>query len=104
MYEFGLAESQVLLFPVTVEDGVPLRATLAWTDPEGPTGEKIVDSRSPALVNDLDVRIVKVSDFAETLPWILDPANPSAPATQGDNTVDNIEQALLAEPDSDAFT
>ena len=31
-------------------------------------------------------------------PWKLDISNPMAPATQGDNTVDNVEQIIIPSP------
>ncbi|WP_170227716.1 S8 family serine peptidase [Mucilaginibacter frigoritolerans] len=75
-------------------DGI-LSATISWTDPMGTqTPDGTVNSRTPKLVNDLDIRI---SDGTVTfMPWILDPNNPSAIAKTGDNIVDNIEQVYIA--------
>lgn len=77
----------------------PLVSTICWTDPAGtasPVSVSALNDRTPKLVNDLDIRI---SDGqATTLPWILDPNNPSAAATRGDNIRDNVEQVLLANP------
>jgi hypothetical protein len=48
------------------------------------------------LLNDLDLR---VSDgTTESLPWILDPNQPSANATRGDNIRDNVEQIIIPNP------
>jgi hypothetical protein len=71
-----------------------LSATISWTDPPGtPTTEGVVNSRTPKLVNDLDIRI---SDGTTTfLPWYLDPAKPSALAKTGDNKIDNVEQVYV---------
>ncbi|MDB5262727.1 MAG: C-terminal target protein, partial [Adhaeribacter sp.] len=77
----------------------PLRVTISWTDPAGtvlPMVPSTLNNRTPRLVNDLDVRVSSNQNTA--LPWILDPANPSAPATTGDNIRDNVEQILIANP------
>ncbi|WP_460941318.1 GEVED domain-containing protein [Spirosoma humi] len=77
----------------------PLVSTICWTDPAGTASSPstaTLNDRTPKLVNDLDIRI---SDGqATTLPWILDPNNPSAAATRGDNIRDNVEQVLVANP------
>ncbi|WP_461149326.1 S8 family serine peptidase [Spirosoma pulveris] len=77
----------------------PLVSTICWTDPAG-TASTVsaanLNNRTPKLVNDLDVRI---SDgTTTTLPWVLDPNNPSAAATRGDNIRDNVEQVLISNP------
>ena len=69
-----------------------LVATICWNDPAG-TPTSTLNDRTPKLVNDLDIR---VSDGTTTsLPWALDPNNPSAAATRADNTRDNIEQIRI---------
>ena len=82
------------VYTITVKsDGVSdLVASVTWTDPSGtilPGG--VNDDPTPMLVNDLDLRVS--SDGGSTFfPWKLDPSNFAAPATQGDNSVDNIEK------------
>ncbi len=77
----------------------PLVSTICWTDPAGTASvasAASLNDRTPKLVNDLDLRI---SDGQATiLPWILDPNNPSAAATRGDNIRDNVEQVLISNP------
>lgn len=68
------------------------RVTLAWTDPElaqlPPEG-----FGTPALVNDLDVRVIPVNNPTQVLrPWKLNRLSPASAATVGDNTVDNVER------------
>ena len=74
-------------------DGVDdLMVSLTWVDPPGnllPNG--INDNPIPSLMNDLDLRVSK-DGGATYLPWKLDVVNYSAPATTGDNLVDNIEK------------
>ncbi len=77
----------------------PLVATLAWTDVPGTPPEPTLNDRTPMLVNDLDLRITRVSDEEQFYPWKLDPDNPSAPATQGDNVVDNVEKIEIFFPE-----
>lgn len=93
--ENTLAQGQSSTFRVTASGNGPLAVTISWTDPEGtPTTEGVVNSRTPKLVNDLDVRI---ADGATTFnPWVLDPANPAATATTGNNVRDNVEQVFIA--------
>ncbi len=74
---------------VRTDTSEPLKLSICWTDPAGHVNESGENDRSPALVNDLDLRLI---DEEKTYyPWKLNPADPSAPATKGDNSVDNIE-------------
>ncbi|WP_448530489.1 S8 family serine peptidase [Raineya sp.] len=75
----------------------PLEVTICWNDPAGtPLGGTPLNNTTPMLVNDLDLR---VSDGTTTFfPWRLDPSNPSAAATQGDNVRDNVEKVYIASP------
>lgn len=85
-------------FPVKTSGGM-FKATICWTDRPGkPLVGASVDDRTPMLVNDLDLRVIDVATNApvSTLPWKLDPNNPSNAATTGDNTVDNVEQILIS--------
>lgn len=77
--------------------GSPLRATLAWTDPPGTPPVPALNPPDPMLVNDLDLRIADAAS-QEYAPYILDPANPSAPATTGDNFRDNVEMVHIENP------
>ncbi|MDP9078418.1 MAG: S8 family peptidase [Bacteroidota bacterium] len=92
--EIVLQQGQKQTYNVVASGNGPLVATISWTDPEGTaTAEGIINSRTPKLVNDLDIR---VSDGSTTFqPWILDPLNPSVAAKTGDNILDNIEQVYI---------
>lgn len=84
---------------ITAQGNEPLVITLCWTDPEGtPTtvNASSVNSRTPKLVNDLDLRL-KTSQQTE-FPFVLDPAQPASTATRGDNSRDNVEQIYIAKP------
>jgi len=66
-------------------------ATVAWTDPVGAvTTTNLLNNPSLKLIHDLDIRILKGS--TTYMPWVLDPANPSAAAVKGDNFRDNVER------------
>jgi len=92
--ENTLTQGQTQTFTVTVSGSGPLMATISWTDPAGtPTAEGIINSRTPKLVNDLDMRITDGTTIFT--PWVLDPNNPATPATTGDNIRDNIEQVYI---------
>lgn len=73
----------------------PLVVTICWTDPKGSVEPISNALNNPAkkLVNDLDV-VVKIG-ATTYYPWILDPANPAAAATTGDNTRDNVEKIQI---------
>lgn len=88
-----------------------LKVTLAWNDPDCQTfDEPDLDldsgigpnSGNRRLVHDLDLRVRRLNAEGEVIaeyePWILDPANPAVPATQGDNVRDNVEQVLITTP------
>jgi Subtilase family/GEVED domain/Secretion system C-terminal sorting domain len=93
--ESTLLQGKTQVYNVVASGKGPLVATIAWTDPEGSiTPDGTINDRTPKLVNDLDIRI---SDGSNTyFPWVLDPNNPSARATKGDNIRDNVEQVYLA--------
>jgi len=92
--ENTLQQGQQQTYTVVASGDGAVTATISWTDPAAtPTKDGTVNSRTPKLVNDLDIR---VSDGTTTfLPWVLDPANPSAAAKTGDNIVDNLEQVYI---------
>ncbi|MBT8069770.1 MAG: S8 family serine peptidase [Gammaproteobacteria bacterium] len=89
--EGSLANGATDSVPVNVADAdSQVTATLVWTDPPGTPVAPSLDPPDLMLVNDLDLRI---TDGGTTyLPWVLDPANPAAAATKGDNFRDNVEQ------------
>ncbi len=82
---------------VTALGDEPLKASITWLDPAGtPSAQVVLNDRTPKLVNDLDLRITNGGNTY--FPWKLDPENPAAAATQGDNVVDNIEQVYVENP------
>ncbi|MBL4675004.1 MAG: S8 family peptidase [Mucilaginibacter sp.] len=93
--ENTLAQGQIKTIEVTASGVGPLMVSISWTDPEGtPTADGTINSRTPKLVNDLDLRVSEGT--SAYTPWVLTPSNPSAAATTGDNIRDNIEQVYVA--------
>jgi hypothetical protein len=84
-------------FGIAVLDGRPLRISLAWDDPPG------TPNTNDNLVNDLDLTVLTPSG-ATLHPWLLNPSNPSAPATTGTDTRNNTEQVYLASPAVGVYT
>jgi len=93
----SLSNQDTLDFEISVDGTVPLTATLAWLDPPAdPLRSNELNNRSKKLINDLDLRIISLDDRQTYLPYKLDPATPDAPATKGDNELDNIEKIYVS--------
>lgn len=88
--ELSLVQGGDYEIEVFVNDPKKLKATIAWTDVPGAAKDNQLNSTTPALVNDLDLRITK--DLETFYPWKLQLSDVSAPAVTGDNTVDNVEK------------
>ena len=88
------AEHPVCSYVIAVEGDAPLRATLCWTDPPG-EALTWVDETVPALVNDLDLRILGPDGTTLWNPYL---PKKDSPAARGDNTRDNVEQVYVAAP------
>jgi len=91
--ENTLFENNSYSIAVNAVGNEPLIATLCWTDPQGNIHSSNVDDTTPDLVNDLDIRITQSGDTF--YPWKLNRANPSNPATQNDNVIDNVERSEI---------
>lgn len=91
--EESAREGEAFVCFVDVPPGAPeLRATIAWDDPPG------LALISPALVNDLDLRVFSPSE-AEHFPWTLSAANPAAPAVRNaPDRLNNVEQVVVDAP------
>jgi len=100
--EKTLNNGEIYSFTVNVSGSEKLMATICWTDLAGQTQNGILNSTTPALVNDLDIRITD-SDNNEFLPWKLDLSNLPY-AIKGDNIVDNIERVEVDLPTTGQYT
>lgn len=112
----GKANNTVIFNNETLNNGVantkiikasgtePLKVTISWIDPAYsynivPPGDPgPYNNRNSRLVNDLDLRIIDTTTNTIYTPWKLNANNPMAPATKGDNTVDNVEQVIVDAP------
>ena len=100
--EERLSNGETYTITVNAMEGVPLMASISWTDPASENinrGE--LNSTAAALVNDLDIRITK--DGQTYFPWKLNPAKANDAATKGDNKVDPFER-LEVEQASGTYT
>jgi subtilisin family serine protease len=73
----------------------PIRITLAYADRPGTAIGGVLDPPHRQLQNDLDIRLERRSSlFGSTFsfPWVMDPSDPTAAATVGDNDRDNVER------------
>ncbi|RZJ76236.1 MAG: T9SS type A sorting domain-containing protein [Flavobacterium sp.] len=89
----SLSQNQTYTKVVNAQAGQKLQVSICWTDPAGPSGNGQVDSPSPVLVNDLDVRVTKSG--TTYLPYKLG-ATYTAAAVKADNNVDNVERIDVA--------
>lgn len=96
-------------FPVTGDGSNAIKITICWTDPAAAANSAAVDPTNSALVNDLDLRVID-SSGTTNFPFCLNPdfagkssGTRSGPATNGDNTVDNVEQVYIGAT-NDTFT
>lgn len=72
------------------------KATLAWMDPPGTPVAPQLDPPDKMLVNDLDLKIIRLKDGKEYYPWTLDGTNYTLPATRDSrNDTDNVEQVQI---------
>lgn len=91
------------LYVVPYETTQPLSATISWTDPQGNMVSNVVDLNSPNVINDLDLKIVKINpDGTESTyyPWKLGGmSNLTGAATNtSTNDVDTIERVDIKNP------
>ncbi|MEX0719754.1 MAG: S8 family peptidase [Balneolaceae bacterium] len=95
--ETTLSENGTISLTYQNTNNLPLKITIAWTDPAGTIPETANDPEDIILVNDLDL---KVTDFNSEVfePWVLDRELPDQNATTGSNSADNIEQVWIENP------
>lgn len=75
----------------------PIRITICWTDFPAKWTDRH-DDPTPRLVSDLDLRVTGPGGSPTYYPYVLDPGDPCAVATAGDNTLDNVEQVYIPAP------
>jgi serine protease AprX len=102
LLETSLANGATNTFTVTLSAPSTIKATLCWTDPAGVSKQGVSNSPTPALVNDLDIRITKANDTY--FPWKLNLADLSSGAIKGDNIVDTVERVDVVNAPAGTYT
>jgi subtilisin-like proprotein convertase family protein len=97
-----LRQGETFTMTVNTLPNQPLMATICWTDVPGVANNGVINDLTPALINDLDIRITK-NDMV-FYPWRLR-ENPTLPAVRnGDNFVDNVENILIDSSQGGSYT
>ncbi len=89
--EVLLEQNEQFTLEVEALGNEPLAVSISWTDVEGEyinRGE--LNNQTKALVNDLDIRVVKNNETH--LPWKLNPKRASDAAIRANNSVDPFER------------
>jgi subtilisin-like proprotein convertase family protein len=97
--EENLAQSGTYSMTVNASGTEPLIASITWTDLPGiaNNGALPENDPTPALVNNLDIKIIK--DGSQVFfPWRLNPFPSSLALRNDDNNVDNIEVVKIDNP------
>ncbi len=88
----AVRDKEQRVFGVDVPANAPaLKITLSWLDAFFNSTEE------RRLLNDLDLQLI-APDGQIFLPFVLDPVNPFDDATTGVNSLDNVEQVVVANP------
>ncbi|WP_264510975.1 S8 family peptidase [Flavobacterium sp. N1719] len=90
--EITLNNGQTFTRTFTINSTQDLNVAIGWTDPAGQVNSgSTPDVRTPRLVNNLDLKIIK--DGTTYYPWKMNPDDVyAAPTNDSDNDVDNIER------------
>ncbi|AGC77112.1 S8 family serine peptidase [Nonlabens dokdonensis] len=91
--EAVLQNGQTYTIDVEANSAEDLLASISWTDPAGQSNSGGANDATPALVNDLDIRISQGGTTFE--PWKLTGVLSNG---RGDNLVDNFERVDVASP------
>lgn len=97
-----LSQGQTQTFTFQSVAGLPLIASLTWTDVPGVANTGVLNDPTPALVNDLDLRITQ--NGSAFFPWRLQQnANLNA-LRDADNNVDNVEIIKIDQANGGIYT
>jgi len=101
--EESLSNNQTFTMTVNSNGTTPLIASITWTDLPGQIfNSGAANNPTPALVNDLDIRITR--NGTTYYPWKLT-SSPNNPAIRTeDNNVDNVEQIKIDAPSAGQYT
>lgn len=94
--EETLIQGQTFTMQVQSDGVNPLLASIVWADVPGVANNGVLNSLTPSLVNDLDLRLTQGENIF--YPWKLQ-ANATLNATNNsDNNVDNVERINVVAP------
>lgn len=94
--EETLRQGETFTFTATSDGVTPLLASICWTDVPGTANNGTLNDETPALVNDLDIRITQNGNTF--YPWRLQSNANLAALRDGDNLVDNVERINIDAP------
>ena len=102
--EENLNNNEVYTMTVNSNGMAPLMATISWTDLPGVANNGTLGANdpTPALVNDLDIRITR--NGTTYYPWKLTSDIESPAIRTEDNAVDNVEQVKIDNPPAGQYT
>lgn len=93
--EYNLINNDTFKFIINANGLDTFKTTLCWTDVPALVGAPAYNDTTKKLINDLDIRLINNSNNNVYFPYILNPNNPTAAATNGDNIRDNVEQIYI---------
>lgn len=107
--ESSLTNGQQFEKSIVARVGQRVRVTLCWTDP---THSEItgLNNLTPALVNDLDLRVIRAATGTAYQPWRLQPGSIIGYEARNDyadtdgNVVDNVEVVEFIAPAAGEYT
>ena len=99
--EESLLEDQTFTYKVKANSLENLEVSISWTDPayKGLYSDIKLNDPDAVLINDLDLRIIKIGAIYS--PWILNFKSPNSPATKGDNNKDPYEKISIAKAEGE---
>ncbi len=95
--EASISNGEEIQYNLEIDEGIEnVSVTICWTDPSANSLENADDKNASVLVNDIDMRIIEISDGEIThLPYTLSLENVSVNgvwAVKADNAKDNVER------------
>ncbi len=88
-----MENGQIAEIPFTAASNV-VEVAGVWIDLPGVAQAMVLDPTNAVLVHDFDLEVIG-SNSVVYRSWTLDPADPSAPATQTGNDRDNVEKVSI---------
>ena len=94
-----ISTGEIISSELLLNERSDIRITLSWTDPPATplNGSKptLLNNRTPSLINDLDLKLIRQSTQETYYPYALSPDAPGAPASTGVNYTDPVEQIFV---------